>query len=135
MDERLTLAEAAELTGLTPRALARRIERGSLPAEKNENGRRTVTRHDLAAVGLLDLVTGKAPAWNVPGRPPSGELARAVLEELTARGVRIYELERRLAELSELIEEERKINEEQQRQLDQAKRERAELRRQMNRRS
>jgi DNA-binding transcriptional MerR regulator len=120
-DDRLTLAEAAALTGLTQRALARRIERGSLPAAKNEEGRRTVTRRDLASAGLLDLATGKPPAWGRRGTPPADRLAQAILDELNARGVRIFELERGHEEQAEQIEELR-------RELREAKRERGELR-------
>jgi DNA-binding transcriptional MerR regulator len=123
-DDRLTLAEAAELTGLTPRALARRIERGSLAAEKNEGGRRTVTRRDLASAGLLDLATGKPPAWGRRGNPPADQLAQAILDELNARGVRIFELERGHAEQAEQIEDLRG-------ELREAKRERSALRREL----
>lgn len=127
-DDRLTLAEAAELTGLTPRALARRIERGSLPAEKNDEGRRTVTRGDLASAGLLDLATGKPPAWGRRGNPPAERLAQAILDELNARGVRIFELERGHEEQAAQIEELR-------RELREAKRERGELRRELKKAS
>ncbi|MGH7483435.1 MAG: helix-turn-helix domain-containing protein [Longimicrobiales bacterium] len=117
----MTLAEAAELTGLTQRALARRIERGSLPAQKNAGGRRTVTRRDLASAGLLDLATGRPPAWTRRGNPPADQLAQAILDELNARGVRIFELERGHEDQAVQIEELRH-------ELREANRERAELR-------
>jgi hypothetical protein len=126
---RYTLAEAAKLTGLTSRALARRIERGSLPAEK-EGGRRYVKLRDLAAAGLLDLATGQPPEWTRSRLDP-GRLTQAILDELSSRGVRIYELERRVQELSSEVQEQQRVNEKQHRELRKAARERAELRRQI----
>jgi uncharacterized coiled-coil protein SlyX len=123
-DDRLTLAEAAELTGLTQGALARRIERGSLPAAKNEEGRRAVTRRELASAGLVDLATGMRPVWGRRGDPPADPLAQAILDELNARGVRIFELERGHEEQATQIEELR-------RELREARRERGELRREI----
>jgi hypothetical protein len=123
-DDRLTLAEAAELTGLTQGALARRIERGSLPATKNEEGRRTVTRRELASAGLLDLATGIRPIWGRRGDPPADRLAQAILDELNARGVRIFELERGHEEQAAHIEDLR-------RELREARHERGELRREI----
>jgi excisionase family DNA binding protein len=123
-NERYTLAEAAALTGLTPQALARRIERGSLPAVKI-GGRRFVSLQDLAGAGLVDPATKARPSWS-SGNLDSGALAREIVAELNARGFRILELERRLDELTARAED-------QQRQLDQAKRERAELRREIGR--
>lgn len=116
-EERYSLAEAAALTGLTSQALARRIERGSLPAVK-VNGRRFVALRDLAAAGLLDPATRRRPRWAEP-HLDSAALARELVAELTARGLRIFELERRLDELTSRTEQ-------QQRELDQAKQERAE---------
>jgi hypothetical protein len=121
-DERFTLAEASRLTGLTSQALARRIERGSLAATK-VGGRRYVKLRDLASAGLLDPATRTRPRW-ADARLDSAALARELISELTARGLRIFELERRLDELASRTEE-------QQLQLDEAKRERAELRRQL----
>lgn len=121
----MTLAEAAALTGLSRRALARRVERGSLPASKGSDGRRLVSRRDLAAAGLLDLATGEPPHWTKRGQPRADELARAVLEELTQRGIRIADLEAGHREQAEQIEALR-------RDLRAAKRERAELRRQLD---
>jgi hypothetical protein len=121
-EERYSLAEAAALTGLTSQALARRIERGSLPAVKI-NGRRFVALADLAAAGLLDPATGARPRW-ADAHLDSAALAREIVAELTARGLRILELERRLEALARRTEQ-------QQRQLDEAKAERAELRSQI----
>jgi hypothetical protein len=121
-DSRLTLAEASDLTGLSRKALARRVERGSLPAEKNDDGRHTVTLRDLAHAGLIDLATGKPPPRTL-AQPTASELARELARELTERGVQIFELERGHQEQAEQIAELR-------RQVAQARRERAELRRQ-----
>jgi hypothetical protein len=123
IDERYTLAEAADLTGLTPRALARRIERGRLPATKGEDGKRYVSLRDLAAAGLLDATTKKRPAWADERLEPSA-LARAVIDELSARGLRIYQLEQRLAQLTDWTRE-------QERQIEQARREREEIRQEL----
>ena len=123
-DERYSLAEAAELTGLTTQALARRIERGSLPAVKID-GRRFVSLHDLAEAGLVDPATRARPRWS-SGKLDSGALAREIVAELNVRGFRILELEHRVEELLARTED-------QQRQLDEARRERAELRREIGR--
>jgi hypothetical protein len=123
-ETRYSLAEAAELTGLTPQALARRIERGSLPAVKVD-GRRFVSLEDLAGAGLVDPATGARPSWS-SGKLDSGALAREIVGELNVRGFRILELERRVEELLARTED-------QQRQLDEARRERAELRREVGR--
>lgn len=119
-EERYTLAQAAGLTGLTPQALARRIERGSLPAVKVDR-RRFVTLRDLAAAGLLDPATRARPRW-ANDRLDSATLARELVAELSARGLRIFELERRVDELTARTEAE-------QRELDEAKRERIDLNR------
>jgi DNA-binding transcriptional MerR regulator len=124
-DERLTISAAAELIGLSPRALARRMERGTLPAAKDETGRRTISRRELAAAGLLDLATDRPPTWT--HHAPTGEaLARELLRELAERGVRIADLEAGHLEQAEQIVD-------LQRQLDEARRERAELRRELKR--
>lgn len=49
--ELLTISEAAVITGLSVKALARRIERGSIPAERHA-GRRAVRRGELERLGL-----------------------------------------------------------------------------------
>jgi excisionase family DNA binding protein len=47
-----TITEAAELTGLSRKAIARRVERGSLRSVVR-NGRRRIPRSELARAGLL----------------------------------------------------------------------------------
>ncbi len=49
----LTITEAAGETGLSQKALARRIERGTLRAVHDEQGRRVVPRTELDRAGLL----------------------------------------------------------------------------------
>lgn len=62
----LTIAEAASATGASTKAIARRIERGTLRAVHDNQGRRVVPRTELERVGLL----------NEDGEPgnPGGEL-------------------------------------------------------------
>jgi hypothetical protein len=48
----LTITEAAELTGLTRKAMARRVERGSVRSVLR-SGRRLIPRSELVRVGLL----------------------------------------------------------------------------------
>ena len=48
-----TITEAAELTGLSRKAIARRVERGSLRSVVR-NGRRRIPRSELVRSGLLD---------------------------------------------------------------------------------
>jgi hypothetical protein len=50
----LTISAAATLTGLSRKALTRRVERGSLRAVKDERGRRVIPRGELERVELLN---------------------------------------------------------------------------------
>ena len=52
-----TITEAAEITGLSRKAIARRVERGSLRSVVR-NGRRRVPRSELVRAGLLEEVGG-----------------------------------------------------------------------------
>lgn len=133
--ERLTLAEAAALTGLSKVALARRIERGSLAATKERDGLRRVTLRALAEAGLVNPAQpGERPAWSRQGIDAAAvarELVRTVIEQ----AVSLYELRRELAALAETTREKivRMDNDrrEMHTELDQARRERADLRRQV----
>lgn len=60
----LTITEAARETGLSTKAIARRIERGTLQAILNDQGQRVVARAELESRGLL--VEGH------PGVSPAG---------------------------------------------------------------
>ena len=74
-----TITEAAELTGVSRKAIARRVERGSLRSVVR-NGRRRIPRSELVRAGLLEDGSQRAP-WNGPASPPlprpgpGGELA------------------------------------------------------------
>jgi chromosome segregation ATPase len=135
--ERLTIAEASQLTGLTKRALARRVERGQLAATL-DNGLRYIEATELARAGLLNLQTGEPPSW--AGRDVEPEtVARELIETLIRQNLEIYELRQRLdalvaesrsgdATLREQIEQARRERRELRRDLELAQRERAELR-------
>ena len=86
----LTLSEAAAETGLSQKAIARRVERGTLRAVHDEHGRRVVPRAELDRAGLL-------------GRgSPAGELV--LWRELYERERDARDLaERERAELRELL--------------------------------
>ncbi|MGH3022196.1 MAG: helix-turn-helix domain-containing protein [Gaiellaceae bacterium] len=74
-----TITEAAELTGTSRKAIARRVERGSLRSVVR-NGRRRIPRSELVRAGLLEETAGRAPR-SAPSSPPlphpasGGELA------------------------------------------------------------
>jgi excisionase family DNA binding protein len=74
-----TISEAADLTGMSRKAIARRVERGSLRSVVR-NGRRRIPRSELARAGLLEEAAGRAPR-SAPSSPPlphpssGGELA------------------------------------------------------------
>jgi excisionase family DNA binding protein len=122
-EERYTIAEASALTGLSKRALARRIERGRLPADKV--GRlRTIAARDLAEAGLLDLATGRAPAWRGE-RIPAEVVAKEVVQTLVRQGIELHEL--KLA-FDALGEESRRDDGELRASLERARLEREELR-------
>jgi excisionase family DNA binding protein len=71
-----TITEAAEVTGLSRKAIARRVERGSLRSVVR-NGRRRVPRSELVRAGLLDEGP-QQPRFDDPAapflpRPAAGE--------------------------------------------------------------
>jgi hypothetical protein len=125
LDDTLTLRQAADLTGLTTRALARRIERGSLPAIKRRDGLRRVKRRDLVTAGLLDPNTDEPPTWSREQLDPS-ELARQLIDTLTRQAVDLYELRSAVAALADSSE---RGHAEQAAALELARQEREELRR------
>ncbi len=75
----LTVADAAAATGLSQKALRRRVDRGTLRAVHDADGRRMLPRAELARAGLLAE----------PGKPgsPGGELIvwREIAERERAR--------------------------------------------------
>ena len=94
-----TIAEASTMTGLSKRALARRIERGHLPAAKI--GRlRYVGARDLAEAGLIDLATGEPPEWAKQRAPPA-TVARELVQTLVRQGIELHELQLAFQALSD----------------------------------
>jgi excisionase family DNA binding protein len=108
-----TISEAAELTGLSRKALARRVERGSLRYVVRD-GRRRIPVSELIRVGLLEddegtdedefdptlfLSGGARPRADLPARYDAGQTGQtlaAVLRELFDR------FERQATELANL---------------------------------
>jgi excisionase family DNA binding protein len=124
VDERYTIAEASELTGLSKRALARRIERGQLPATKL--GRlRYVTARDLAASGLLDLSTGGPHAWARQRVEPT-VVAQEIVSTLVRQSIELHELR---LELETLGAQSRADDDELRTEIARARDERRQLRR------
>jgi excisionase family DNA binding protein len=122
----LTIAEAAKLTGLSKQALRRRIERKSLPAIRR-NGLRIVRAQDLAEAGLLDLVTGGPPAIRAE-KVDAQAVARELVQTVIRQGIELHILAQRLEELEAAT---RAGHEAQQEELDQARRERRALQKQV----
>jgi excisionase family DNA binding protein len=123
-DDRYTIAEASRLTGLSKRALARRIERGQLPATK-EGGLRYVAARDLVAAGLMLPSTGAAPTW-AGGRVDPSIVAREIVQTLVKQSIELHDLRR---ELRSLIDESRHDDGELREEIDRAREERRQLRR------
>jgi len=123
VDNRYTIAEASELTGLSKRALARRIERGQLPATR-EGGLRYVTARDLTAAGLIDPTTGAPPAWRHRHVDPSS-VAKEVVQTLVQQSVEIHELR---SQLRALIRESRNDDRELREEIERAREDRRQLR-------
>jgi excisionase family DNA binding protein len=103
-----TISEAAEITGLSRKAIARRVERGSLRSVVR-NGRRRVPRSELVRAGLLE--EGDEGTPDLDPRSPllplplSGELELAGRsEDVLAALVRelLDRLERQSAEVAQL---------------------------------
>ena len=94
----MTIAEASAATGLTEKALRRRVERGSLRSTRGHDGRVRVLVPDLEDAGLLS--PGGAARGHVPlGDAPAGnELVRELVTALR-------EQERELAELRLITQE------------------------------
>jgi hypothetical protein len=143
--ERYTLAEAAEVTGLTVKALARRVERGSLRSSHGRDGRRYVTLKALAEAGLVNPATGQPPAWSRQGIDAQA-VARELVDTVIRQGIELHELHKRLSDLAlasdagdaAILEQIARMDEERDElraDLERASRERAELRRQLERQS
>jgi len=120
----LPLNEAAELVGLTEKALARRAERGTLRVVLRE-GKRHVPRSELERTGLLD------PAGN-PTHAPLGEGSPVLnpaglsallgrLEALAGENATLRQLERQTGTLAAQVETERRAREAAEEQLHNAR--------------
>ena len=94
---KLTIAEASELTGLSRKALARRVERGALNAT-TDNGLRYLDSRELARAGLLDLAKGEPAAWSGRRVDPDS-VARELVQTLIEQSVELHELRERLGAL------------------------------------
>jgi len=127
MEERYTIAEASRLTGLSKRALARRIERGQLPASK-EGGLRYVTARDLVAVGLMHPTSGNPPVWAGVRVDPS-VVAKEIVQTLVQQSIELHDLRR---QLRSLIEESRHDDRELREEIERARDERRNLRRMLD---
>jgi excisionase family DNA binding protein len=123
MEDRFTIAEASELTGLSKRALARRIERGQLSATK-EGRLRYVTRRDLAAAGLVNPATGAPPVW-ARQRVDASVVAKEIVQTLVQQSVELHEVR---SQLRELIQESRNDDRELREEIERARDERRQLR-------
>ena len=117
-----TIAEAAELTGLSRKAIARRIERGSLRSLVR-NGRRLVPRSELVRAGLVPEEGAAAPepasTWQAPvpnaGAEGSPEvmlasLMRELLDRLERQNTELASY-RAITAQAESLHLEREVNE------------------------
>lgn len=104
-----TISEAAELTGLSRKAVSRRIERGSLRSLVR-NGRRRIPRSELVRAGLLSDDAEGAPeldprALLLPRPAPAADLEEAGrAEELLVTLVRelLDRVERQASEVAQM---------------------------------
>lgn len=95
-----TIAEAAELTGLTKKALRHRVDRGQIRAHKEGNIRR-IERAELERVGLaVDPASGALPML-AASASEALEAALAAAEQRLAESERALARERRLREQAE----------------------------------
>lgn len=88
----LTIRDAALATGLTPKALRRRIERGTL-ASVYANDRRWIAMDELLRQGLLVPLDAQGNRQ----APPPTQQRRAGGREQRGVGTRLSALEQRLA--------------------------------------
>ena len=88
----LTISEAAELTGLTRKAMARRVERGSVRSVLRA-GRRLIPRSELVRVGLLPLEGESGVGFLMdPGAPQHSPVAHEISDEQSVVAVLVREL-------------------------------------------
>jgi excisionase family DNA binding protein len=104
-----TISEAAEITGVSRKAIARRIERGSLRSLVR-NGRRRIPRSELVRAGLLPEDADGAPdldpgALLLPRPVPAGDLeASGRAEDLLVALVRelLDRVEKQASEVAQM---------------------------------
>lgn len=132
VERTLTLREAAEATGLTTKALQRRIDRGTLRAVLT-GGRRRIPLTELYRAGLVEPeaprtppppgpaegpaggTSGEAPSPGPAGGPPVAEMIGDLLARLERQAEQIGELralERQAESLRASAEAERRAREE-----------------------
>lgn len=104
-----TFAEAAELTGLSKKALRNRVYRGQLEAAL-EGGVRRIPRAELERSGLLGARPTPSPEETVPPMVPVGQDTAAVLiDRLERQAVALARLERVSRENEELRSAKRRL--------------------------
>ncbi len=95
----LTIRDAARATGLSVKALRRRIERGTLEAVLVD-GIRRIPLPALMGAGLLVRERAEATAPRVAAPPPQPAVS-ALLQRVAGLEARLASVERRLAEQQE----------------------------------
>lgn len=96
-----TIAEAAELTGLTKKALRHRVDRGQIRAEKDGNIRR-IARAELERVGLAVESPHDGGPTAAPSATQALQSALVTAEQRLAQSERALARERVLREQAEL---------------------------------
>lgn len=113
-----TITEAASTTGVTPKAIRRRIERGTLRSVLGPDQRRRIPLSELQRAGLIPAgeAHGGAAGQGYPDAPPPGNAVGGVLEvgillerleRLAAENGRLRVLEERAGSLERQVEAER----------------------------
>ena len=98
----LTIAEAAEATGSTARAIRARVDRGTLRAWKGPDGKRRIPRADLVSVGLLEAADTPESAEQGSGSGSAANVAPAATTDLAAVVLTLTEkIEQTLREAAE----------------------------------
>ena len=98
----LTIAEAADATGTTARAIRARVDRGTLRAWKGPDGKRRIPRADLVSVGLLEAADTPESAEQGSGSGSAASAAPAATTDLAAVVLTLTEkIEQTLREAAE----------------------------------
>jgi hypothetical protein len=100
-DTGLTIREAAQVTGLSVKALQRRIERGTLRAELVD-GVRHIPHDALADAGLVGAEGRMRAGRRASEHDPVSPVARALLRRLASHERRLAEIEQRLQHIEAL---------------------------------